>query len=426
MPNKRPTTTRRRFLRDSSLAAGTTLSLPLLSGCPTDLPPGVQPELPLSKPPWVQLVGPSRVRLRFETREDRPLPIRLKQGTWHAEAIPETSPRDLDYSWGLWDIAGLLPDEPGLHVVQEAEFDLPEPGQRITWSVDVGAERFVTGSFLAPPPPGTPFRFGWIADTMRPNTDDAADRLAAETPELVLHGGDFQYQTNPADTWNSQLAALAPLTSTAAFHLVVGNHEFEGQDEISVMWDRLFGGQAGVPIQQRHHAFTWGSVRFLALNSEASGWLNAESPQLEWLRQELQAVDDDPDVLYAIPFFHRPYYTLSMYWSSNTTTRDLLHPLFRDHGVPLVLCGHVHAYEHFDVEGVHYVVDGGGGALTYDPRGDVDDVEAARPGESALQLAASRTHGVTVVDVAENGGLSVRRLYAREPETTDEFEIPPE
>ena len=417
--------TRRRFLRDSSVAAGVTVGLPLLSGCPEELPPGVEPELPLSKPPYVQLTAPGRVRFRFETREDRPLPVRFWRGSWELEATPTTDPRNLTYSWGGFDVAGLLPDSEGLHVVQEVEFDLPEPGQPISWSIDLGQERSLTGSFLSPSAAGTPFQFGWIADTMRPNTDEAVGRLVAEGPDLVLHGGDFQYQTNPFDTWNSQLHTFAPLTSTAAFHLVVGNHEFEGQSEITVMWDRLFGGQGGAPIQQRYHAFTWGSVRFIGMDSETSGWINAEDPQLEWLRQELQAVDDDPDLLYAIVFFHRPLFTLSKYWSGGTGTRDLLHPLFRDHGVPLVFCGHVHAYEHWNVEGVHYIVDGGGGALTYDPREKLDEVEAVRPGESELQLAAFRTHGVTVVDVAADGALSVRRIHADEGIVEDEFVVSP-
>ena len=424
MSNKRPSPiTRRRFLRDSCLTAGATAGLPLLSGCPEELPPGMLAELPLSKPPSVQLVEPGRIRFRFETREDRALPVRFEQGSWQLDAIPTTDPRELTYAWGLLDVAGLLPDEAGLHVVQEVVFDFPEPGQRVSWTIDLGEERALTGSFGTPPPPGTAFRFGWIADTMRPNTDDSVGRLVPEAPDLVLHGGDFQYQSNPFDTWNSQLATFAPITSTAPFHLVVGNHEFEGQSEITVMWDRLFGGQGGAPIQQRYHAFTWGSVRFIGMDSETSGWINADDPQLEWLRLELQAVDDDPALVHAVVFFHRPLFTLSKYWSGSTGTRDLLHPLFRDHGVPLVLCGHVHAYEHWQVEGVHYVVDGGGGALTYDPREKLEEVEAARPGESELQLAAFRTHGVTVVDVAADGALSVRRIHADEGIVEDEFEV---
>ena len=414
--------TRRTFLHRASLAAGSTLGLPLLSGCPTEEPPGPTDELPLSKPPWIQQHEPGRIRVRFETRHDRPLPVRLGDGPW---LTPTTDPRELDYSWGLWDVAGLLPDEPGLYVVQEAIFDVPPGGGRIDWTVQTSPETTVTGSFLAPPPPGTPFRFGWIADTMRPNTDEAANKLAAEEPHLVLHGGDFQYQSNPLDTWASQFAALQPLLASAMFHIVPGNHEHEGQDEITVMWDRLFGGQAAVPITQRHHAFTWGHVRFIGIDSEESNWLDEQSAQLAWIRAELEAVAVDPDLRVAIPFFHRPYYTLSKYWSTSTATRDLLHPLFREHGVPLVLNGHVHAYEHFDVEGVHYVIDGGGGALTYDPVEYAEQVDAARPGEAALQLAASRTHGVTVVDVAEDGSMSVRRLHAEDEELVDEFEIGP-
>jgi hypothetical protein len=422
--SRRPT--RRVFLRDSSLVVGAAAGLGLLAGCPEQ----PEPEPPagavaLSKQPWVQFTGPTSARLRFETKTERALPVRLTRGDAVVEVSPELHARQLEYDWGVLEVAGLIVDAPGLHVLQTASIEGLAPGERCGWSIDLGEGAIRSGSFVAPAAPGTAFRLGWIADTMRPNTDDAVARLLAEAPDLVLHGGDLQYQTNPFDTWSSLFATLAPLTATAALHVAVGNHEFEGQDEIQVMFDRLLGGQAGAPVDQRYHAFTFGSVRFVCLDSETDGLMAAGSPQLLWLEGELEAVDADPDLLYAIVYFHRPYYTLSQHWQGGTWERDLLHPLFRDHGVPLVLNGHVHSYEHFLVEGVHYVVDGGGGAFLYDPIGSIDNVEAARPGESELQLSSSRSYGVTVVDVAPDGRLSLRRLNARNEETDDLFEILP-
>ena len=85
----------------------------------------------------------------------------------------------------------------------------------------------------------------------------------------------------------------------------------------------------------------------------------------------------------------------------------------------MVICGHVHGYERFVVDGIHYVTDGGGGALTYDLDENREDVEAARPGESDLRVVAERTYGCMEIVVAD-GTVLVTRTNV-DGETTDSF-----
>ena len=122
--------------------------------------------------------------------------------------------------------------------------------------------------------------------------------------------------------------------------------------------------------------------------------------------------------------FHKPLYTLSKHWSSDTVVRDILHPLFVEYGVRLVLSGHVHAYERFEVDGVHYVIDGGGGALLYDPSEFSASVDAARPGESALRVTADQSYGVVLLDVSSSGEIEVTRIEAYEGGVIDTFVLP--
>lgn len=411
---------RRRFLvLSASLSA-----VACTSSDPVDSGPGSTdsgqphhpPALALSKHPWVQLLGPGRARLRFETREARALPVTLllPDGST-ASATPVLREDELAYEWdfGLDDV---LPDTPGLHVVQEVVFEDLEPGQLYAWQVELGADdagtvQVVSGSFRAPVAAGQPFRLGWLADTMTPKNAVTAATLAAAAPDLVLHGGDLVYQSSPTDTWNGLYAALEPLLATAATVYAVGNHEFEEMDEIHEMFDRLLSPQ-GDAAGPRWFSVDCGSLRFLVMDSESrrEDLEQDDEGQWEWVQAQLAEVAASSTLAHAVVAMHRPMFTGSKYWVNDPTERDARHAAFRDAGVKLVLCGHAHCYEHWVVDGVHYIVDGGGGALTYDPNEGMKELTAARPEEAKLRLMANRTNGCTVVDVAADGSLEIQRL----------------
>src|SRR5699024_5478443 len=97
----------------------------------------------------------------------------------------------------------------------------------------------ICGTFTVPPSPNTSFKLGWIADTMYPTSEGSIDCLIAQHADLVLHGGDLVYDTNPIDSWNELFALLQPILQRSAMHFNVGNHEFESQTEIVVQFDRL-------------------------------------------------------------------------------------------------------------------------------------------------------------------------------------------
>lgn len=384
------------------------------------------PALALSKEPWVQLLGRSTARLRFETKEARALPVTLGlPDGGEVQATPTLREDQLEYVWDF-DLEGVTPDLPGLHVLQEVTFTDLVAGQIYTWSIDLGGGQSRAGSFRAPVAAGSSFRFGWVADTMAPLSEGTATALTGAAPDLILHGGDIVYQTSPTDTWMDFSLTWATVQALAPFHMTPGNHDFEDLDEVHVMFDRLFLPQ-GDGGQNRYHAFSVGHVRFIHLDTESARYdLADDVADMEaWLQAELQATADDPDLRHAVVVMHRPMFTLSKYWVEDPTDRDRWHALFREQGVPLVLCGHVHAYEHWLVDGVHYVVDGGGGALLYDPVEEREAVEAARPGEAALQLTAIRSYGVSVVDVHEDGTMSFQRLAAETAAVEDSFEISP-
>ena len=393
------------------------------AGRPPRIDAGPRPGL--SKPPYVQLVGPQRARLRFETRLDHAAVVRVSvDGSAPVSHDPTRSAVDLDYARPALS-ARVIADDPGLHVLHEVLLEELPPGAEVSWVVEPPDADPIEGRLRAPAASGQPFRVGWLADTMQLGELSAArsaEVLAAQRPDVALHGGDITYWTNPLDTWNGITAALAPLTALTPLHFIVGNHELEAMDEVTLQYDRLYGGQGDPGAAVRYFAYTYGGVRFVCIDTESGGLREMDSAQLAWLDAELARVDDDPDLRFAVVGFHRPTYTLSRHAPSSTEVRELLHARFVAHRVPLVLSGHVHAYERFAVDGVTYWIDGGAGAVLYDPDQDRDEVEAMRPGESALRQAVSRSHGVTTIDVDEDG-LTVRRLANEDAGVQDEVRI---
>ncbi|MBX3182824.1 MAG: metallophosphoesterase [Polyangiaceae bacterium] len=416
---------RREFLT-SSLGIGAGLLLPGVIGCSSDSEPAspkpldLGPRHPVQKGPYVQLVGGGRARLRLETSFDEPAHVLITRGGKQALFIPTRNAETLDYS--RTGLNTSVPDVPGLHVLHEIEIEDLEPGEVVNYTVPL-EEGEITGSFKAPPASDAPVRIGWIADTMFPMAEEQVALLASHAPDVVLHGGDINYDPNPFDTWNGTMAGFAPLFRLAPMHFVLGNHEFESQDEITVQYERLFAGQGDTGSTARYFAFSYGMVRFICLDSESGKLAEVDPPQLDWLDAELASATLDPNIREVIVAFHRPTYTLSKHGVSDITVRSRLHQRFVDHGVRLVLAGHAHSFERFVVEGVTYIIDGGGGALLYDPDEDREKIEELRPGESALRVAVDRSYGITLIDVTAEGALKVLR-QRKDGEVIDEWELP--
>ncbi|MEO0080173.1 MAG: hypothetical protein ABIK44_05810, partial [candidate division WOR-3 bacterium] len=76
--------------------------------------------------------------------------------------------------------------------------------------------------------------------------------------------------------------------------------------------------------------------------------------------------------------------------SSNLEVREFLCPLFSRFHVDMVFCGHIHAYEHSLVDGVHYITTGGGGAPLH--------TEWAEPEPWTVYREA--VHQFTLIDIA--------------------------
>lgn len=125
----------------------------------------------------------------------------------------------------------------------------------------------------------------------------------------------------------------------ARTHPVPGNHDYSvpGASE----YFKYFGASAGDP-DKGYYSYDVGTWHIVALNSEID--TTANSPQVEWLRADLQA----HPATCTVAMLHRPLFSSGLHGNdgNENKTRPLWDVLY-EYGADLVLAGHDHSYERF-------------------------------------------------------------------------------
>jgi len=185
-------------------------------------------------------------------------------------------------------------------------------------------------------------------------------------PGILLALGDLAYAQGTAanfrdcyePTWGRHLDRTRP---------VPGNHEYV-MAGASDFYD-YFGGLAG-PRGQGYYAFTAGSWRIIALNSELPA--TPGSPQAQWLRTELETIKTPCTLAY----WHRPLFSSGPNGNQRDATVVSFWRVLEEFGVDVVLNGHDHMYERFAPQdadgrartnGIRQFTVGTGGAHLYTP-----------------------------------------------------------
>lgn len=173
-----------------------------------------------------------------------------------------------------------------------------------------------------------------------------AERIASE-PDIsfVLHLGDFITDTESVEDWDRFFRDSAPFLKNTTLVPVAGNHE----ENLEQYYD-LFSLPSWYEV-------SCGDARVLVLNS------NTLTGQREWqqhvwlvnafnLPQEGTFIAMHHPLITSDPRNYGGYLRYAPQWE----------PLIRAHTVPSVFAGHVHAYEHFERNGTHFMTLGTGGA----------------------------------------------------------------
>jgi len=218
-----------------------------------------------------------------------------------------------------------------------------------------GSDTSIDATFRTNVAGGRPFRFFVYGD-------DRSDRAAHQrvvnrmlrvspTPNLALNVGDLTYRGSGSD-YRTFFDVERELMRRLPVYPTLGNHDIRKLAN----WFRFFA----LPGNERWYSVRYGNSVFVCLDNYSN--CAPGSPQHDWLVSELQTDSADPSVRHIFVWFHDPPYTTNAGHNSDMTVRQYLCPLFERFHVVIAFQGHVHAYEHSIVNGVHYIVSGGGGA----------------------------------------------------------------
>lgn len=213
------------------------------------------------------------------------------------------------------------------------------------------------------PPPS--FTFAVLGDTRTQHEIHrrVVERIVVATPDLVLHTGDLVADGNAPAQWDTFFEIERDLLARVPFYPTLGNHERNSP---------LYFERCDLPGNERWYTFAYENARFICLEVDGSADYDHGSEQYAWLERTLTA-NTRP---WLFVFFHYPPYTSTEEAGYERSLRQALVPLFERYGVDVVFNGHKHNYERNEVNGVTYVVTGGGGAPLY-AMGEREPTQAA-------------------------------------------------
>jgi len=370
----------------------------------------------VSKTPWVVAIDETSAKIRWEACREGVAP----ELTWKAEsggeaktAVANVAPFVVPVSFKI----SLIPDGPhdwaGTYYMHEVALTGLEPSTCYTY--ELSADASAKGRFCTARKPGESFRFLVIGDTnpsLSPATSQVLEQNLPANPDFAVHTGDLQYYDSFIETWASWWPGMKPLLAQGAFLPSVGNHEFEKPNEFELYYKRFFDG-AGFDGTTRYYRFSTGGVWFFSVDTEQE--LGLDSPQGKWLTEGLAFARKQPGYRFSIVYLHRPWITCGDS-GDDPERRETWEPVFIENDVKLVLFGHMHGYERFEVPGLTYVVSGGGGGLL----SDVDE-NADKP-FCEMRKASGRFYNATIVEVGPSAIHGITKDH--KGEVRDEFQIP--
>jgi hypothetical protein len=263
----------------------------------------------------------------------------------------------VDYGVGDYTYSIDVPDPTTEHVVTLIDLIT---GTEVLYRVSTDGVELGSGSFRTSPGPDRPFSFTVIGDRASVRrTVAVADRMVALDPHRA-HTGDVVYPDGQADGYDpfffqpyQALARRAPIFPS------LGNHDYHSQHGQPYL-DAFYLPHNNPADTERYYSFDWGNAHFTALDFNTG----PDPDQITWLKNDLASTDRQ----WKIVFYHQAIYSSGPHGYENwvEARRQLLAPIFEQYEVDLVINGHDHDYERtLPINGVLYIVSGGGGASTY-------------------------------------------------------------
>lgn len=211
--------------------------------------------------------------------------------------------------------------------------------------------------------------FGPInVESLRRKTDYETERqlvtarLAEEKPDLIVHSGDIVERGSSAGQWLEWERDMAPLRQAGVpLYMAWGNHEYwadpgEAAGYIAERFPHL-GGAHWYAVQYDRLLIVVLDSNFTQLASQARERQNA------WLEATLAQADAAPEIeAVFLVAHHSPYTNSTTHPPHEDSQNNFVARAKKSKKVRAYISGHVHNYERFFLDGIHFVVAGGGGA----------------------------------------------------------------
>lgn len=354
------------------------LAIGLFGGCRSTRAPVATPGEDLdatpctarvSKGPWSLAPGERGATVRWEScvRDASSLSYEREAGgpAEHARSTvtPTVVSFDVETQRGT--------DRAGTYFMNEVRLDGLDPSTCYRYRVEGEP---ASGRLCTTRAPGEPLTFAAVGDTspaLGRTQALAAQLFARARPDFTLHAGDMQYYASGLESYAFWFPAMAPWLLGGPLLPARGNHEHEEPHELEEYFRRFFHGAGGRGASALGDAWqlSTAGIAFFGLDTESD--LGPGSPQAAWLVQELGRAAAAPGYRFAVLVMHRPFVTCGDS-DDHEEARAGLASAFRRYRVALVLQGHQHGYERFEIDGTTYVTTGGGGAALQDNDANLD------------------------------------------------------
>src|SRR5690606_38222401 len=263
-------------------------------------------------------------------------------------------------------------------ILHEVVIDGLQSGRRYRYSVECGG-RVAGGEFITAPDSNAPYACV-VVGAARSNAGarrTVIERVRREVPDFLIGTGDMVDVGGREEEWQQFFDLERDLLAENVLFPSLGNHDRQGRGRTADNYRKYFSLPENSPDPERYFAFTYGSARFLILDSNAHSF--ALSDQTEWIEQQLQAARLDPQIRHIFVSMHHPPFSVSLHGGQDEL-REAWTPLFEKYQVAAVFSGHDHVYSRAEKNGVRYFVSGGGGAPLYPrkSRSSRIDVQATR------------------------------------------------
>lgn len=204
------------------------------------------------------------------------------------------------------------------------------------------------------------------------NTLAVANLVKSWNPEFIITTGDNSYPDSREELLDPNIGqyyheyiggysgAYGPDPGVNRFYPSLGNHDYNGpppagsSDPIKPYLDFFPQIPDSSSGNHRYYDFVQGPVHFFVVNSNGQDpdGNSSNSAQAQWLHTQLTASTSTWNLVY----FHHPPYS-----SGNQGNSLFMRWDFETWGADLVINGHDHTYERFDIDGFPYIVNGLGG-----------------------------------------------------------------